>query len=116
MKFLLILLVGISIVSCGKSNSSEADQAENEFFNLANGGDCGLNVVNDYENVALSCERMRTDIDLLDCRVRLTQFIEKYPNINCREGSYGRNNGDFYITETDLRNTIRDIDASLRTF
>ena len=113
---LLILQITLllSLASCGKSDSEKAaDQANadiDKFSNQYLSGECGLNIVSDYNSMVIECGYMLSRTDIEDCESKIVQFKEKYPGINCTaEEGYGLDTETININEQHLNSILNEV-------
>lgn len=79
MKQLLSALVLLAIfVACGSSDPETNSES----------GNCGTQVVSDYNSMVTECSYMTSRNDLQSCQSKLDTFKGKYPNINCEASGY----------------------------
>ena len=99
---LMMILFSSALVSCGGdgARSSDLERSEEEFNSQFLEGDCGLDVVSDYNSMVLECQNIYSESDLVDCENKVDMMISKYPNINCSATKgYGLDEEKFQITE-----------------
>lgn len=118
-KLVLLSMLSVLFVACGKDGGLAAEEAlqqveEQKFYNQADSGACGLNVVSDYNSAVIECRGMSTLEEGRNCRSYFKKFLEKYPNINCEaETGYGLSKENITISYSKIQNTIDELNEIL---
>ena len=88
-KLLLVssmIMMSIFVSNCSGDDDNSADQLQQRFNNFRS-GDCGQNVVFDYNEVVQTCDRVDSVLPnsptITDCESTADSFLDKYPGINC---------------------------------
>ncbi len=73
-------------------------------------GNCGSDVIADYNSAVLDCKYMRTNADVAQCKSKMTKFKNKYPGINCKaERGYGLDKETFTVTERHIDEILESL-------
>ncbi|MCT4642150.1 MAG: hypothetical protein N4A33_07595 [Bacteriovoracaceae bacterium] len=106
-KLLLCVLPMLLFISCG---ANKEETSEDNFYSQSVGGNCGLDVVSDYNSMALQCRSMYSTSDVDECENKIIQLMDKYPGIDCKaERGYGLDKEEFYITESNLQSLLEEV-------
>jgi ABC-type glycerol-3-phosphate transport system substrate-binding protein len=105
MKNLLIALAILSsLVSCGKNDGSKSTASSTDtLLTQYKSGNCGLDVISDYNSVVIKAKGIYTNSDLVAAQDLAKQFLAKYPDINCSaETGYGLQKTTITITKDNF--------------
>jgi len=111
-KLLSVIFVMVFLVGCGssKEGTEAAQQVESNFYSQYESGNCGLDVVSDYNSAVGDCRRMYSRSDIEKCEDKLILFKSKYPRINCSvEEGYGLDKETFVISESYIDRLIKEV-------
>lgn len=102
-----ILLLALTIGLFTACTSEDQNEAENNFLTQSKSGNCGLDVVSDYNSAILDCKYMRSRSDINECVSKLNRFKTKYPGVNCSaERGYGLDKETFTITTSHINGLL----------
>ena len=108
MKKLLLLALTIGLIS-GCNSEDQQEEAQRTFLTQSKSGNCGLDVVSDYNSAVLDCKYMRTRVDINECVSKLNRFKAKYPGVNCTaKRGYGLDKETFTITTSHINALLSD--------
>lgn len=96
-----ILSLCFVLVSCSEDElRSTSYLSENiDQSNQSKSGNCGTNVISDYNSAILECKYTYSRSDIDDCLAKLNKFKSKYPEINCSaEKGFGLDRETFRVT------------------
>ena len=102
------LLFFAFLPSCGLRQDSDSDsesarRRERNDPRNHKSGDCGYEVVSDYNSIVRSHNWKEKD----ECNLKIDQFLRKYPGVNCRATKdRGIEKDNFQVTE-DAVNAMR---------
>ncbi|HAZ11246.1 MAG: hypothetical protein A2X86_08260 [Bdellovibrionales bacterium GWA2_49_15] len=100
----------VSLMACRdqalEQQRAEAEQLHSQFTS----GNCGVDVVSDYNSMVVDCKSMYSRSDIEDCENKVVKFNSKYPGINCKaERGSGLDKETFYITESDIKALLKEV-------
>ena len=83
-KLVLMLSLLLVVASCG-SDSGGVGEATAETISKTQykSGNCGSDVISDYNSFVTPCAVILDRDDIKECEDLLVQFKDKYPGINC---------------------------------
>ena len=98
----------LSLLSCGKNKSGGDDTVDtNSFYTQYLTGECGLDVISDYNSAVMKCEYVMDHSDSMECESKLTEFLNKYPGISCTaQTGYGMNERTILIDEAYIESIL----------
>ncbi|HXH32660.1 MAG TPA: hypothetical protein VNJ01_17815 [Bacteriovoracaceae bacterium] len=113
MKNLFLISIQVSVlcllVSCGKDKAEKKEM--DKFFNQYQNGACGLDVVSDYNSMAIPCRYITTRDEIPQCRTLVQQMMSKYPGISCEaEKGSGLSKEKFTIDTAHLQAILTQLD------
>lgn len=109
---ILVLLLLYTFTSCGADEDSNdnIEESLDRVMQRSELGNCGLEVVNDYNAAYATCLEAKSRDDIYDCETGFENFRTRYPNINCNaQVGYGIDRETVTIKRADIDEMIEVI-------
>ncbi|MGH1468280.1 MAG: hypothetical protein ACRBBP_05285 [Bdellovibrionales bacterium] len=95
-----LILIFLSFAAC---SSSKTDNT---------GGACSQGVINANNDVYFACTSMWNESDGLECQAEAQNFLDSYPNIDCKAENLS-DGGTKWITSEDIEEVLAEINGIL---
>lgn len=111
MKSFITLFLLLLMASCGKTEAQKQKEAFQKYTGQYKSGACGTDIIIDYDNMALTCGYVSTASEVSSCKSSISNFIAKYPGINCKAKETSGEQREVTVTQADLQGYLDKLNA-----